>query len=302
MEFTTDSFTPQAQANFGRQLEHIRAEILEVKRPPLNGFAMLTQANDVPEWANEYTHEMWEPLGIAQLLADDATDVPMADVSFREETFNVRDFGIGYKYTVKELLQSQHTGKQINIKRALACRLGVEQKMNRIMTYGDPVAKLFGMFNFLNTPRLIAASGINGGTPATVLALLNEWANSIFDLTETAASPTRVMMAPSDYTYISTTPLNLAGGAETTILTHFLANNPFITEVVPMIECKGAGPTGGNIVVIDHPDVFEHKLVQAFTQYPPEARGYGFVTYTMGRSGGVVTDFPLEGLIVELPN
>jgi len=177
----------------------------------------------------------------------------------------------------------------------------MEEKMNQIMVYGDPVAKLFGWFSFPNTPRLISPLGINGGTPATVLALMNSWASSIHDLTETVAAPTRMSMAPSDFNYISTTPLDLTGGSETTILKHFLGNNPYIKAVRPVIECKGAGPLGGNIVVVDSEDTFAHKLVMPFTQFAEQARNFKYVIPAMGRSGGTVTDFPLEGLVVELP-
>jgi len=301
MEFTLDNITPQARAYFDRQLTFVREEVVQDKKPNKNGFLFLTQANDIPEWADEYTHEMWEPVGIAQLIANSADDIPMADVSFREETFKVRDFGIGYSYTIKELMQAQATNKQITTKRAEACRLGMEECLNRIQVYGDPTAKLFGWLSFPNTPRLPSASKIAGVTPSTVLGLLNTWVNSIQDTTETVAAPTRMFLAPADYNYIASTPLDLSGGAETTILQHFLKNNPYIKEVNNMIECKGAGPLGGNIVVIDSDNTFEHKMVQPFTQLPSQPVKYRFETYCLGRSGGTVSDFPLEGLIVELP-
>lgn len=301
MNLTLDSISPEARAAFSRQLNYVRTEVIQDKRPPKNGFILLEQANDVPEWANEYTHEMWEPVGIAQLISNSADDMPMADASFREETFRVADLGIGYSYTIKELMQAQGTGKNVNVKRAQACREGMDEKMNRIMMYGDPVAKLFGWLSFPNTPRLISSIAINGGTPATVLALLNAWASSVHEITETVAPPSRMSLAPADYNYIATTPLDLSGGSETTILSHFLGNNPYIKSVRPVIECKGAGPLGGNVVVVDNESTFSHKLVMPFTQFDQQPRNFKFVIPTMGRTGGTVTDFPLEGLVVELP-
>lgn len=301
MQYTTDSISPESRAYFSRQLTYVRNEVVKDKKAPQNGFLLLNQASDVPEWAEEYTHEMWEPVGIAQLIANGADDIPMADAAFREETFRVADLGIGYAYTVKELMQSQATGKGVNVKRAEACRFGMEVKMNSIMMFGDPVAKLYGWLTFANTPRLISAIAINGGTPATVLALLNSFVNSVNQLTETVAPPSRMSLAPEDYDYIASTPLDLSGGAETTILTHFMNNNPHIQEVRSVVELKAAGPTGGNLLMVDSPDTFEHKLVMPFTQFEAQPRNYKYVIPAMGRSGGTVTDFPLEALVVELP-
>ena len=297
-----DSFSPAQGAYFARQLEHVREEVLKDKTMPRSGFVVFGQDTEVGEWDETYVHETYEATGIAQLVADDADDIPLADVSFREEIYLIRDFISGYKYTINELGKSQQTGRNIPTKRAEAARDAINNKMNRLMWYGDPVAKLFGATTFPNTPRRIMATPINGGTPATVLQMLNNAVNSIFTLTETNAQEFIVELASDDYAYIASTPVDLSGGIENSILNVFMKNQKkMVLAVEPRPELKGAGPTGNNIALIHAPGTFSHKVAMMFRQLDPQPKGLSFITPVMARSGGIYSDYPLEAVILELP-
>lgn len=295
---------PKAGAYFERELESVRQQVLEDKIPPRNAMTLIPQSGDVPAWAETYTHRMCEFLGKAQFIADYADDLPMVDVSAREASYRVKHFGAAYQFSRKEIQRAEaNRDIRLDEKRPRAARLAVEQKFNRIQWYGDPSAGLFGLFNFPYIPRYLPTISLSDSTqdPLDILAEMNAIANQPSELTDTIAEPNTMLLAPEEYNYVSTTPL--ASGSDTTILTHFLNNNPYITAVENTRECKGAGPNGENLCVVYRraTENVEHKLVEPFTQLEPQRRNMAVVTNCVAASGGVVSDYPLEMVIAEMP-
>lgn len=292
------NLTPQAGAHFERDLDFVRQQVLEDRRPPKNAFLLIPQAGDVPDWAETYTHRMVEFIGRAKFIADYADDLPRVDIAGREATFNVKSFGAAYEFSRKEILRSAQ-GLGLSDKRPRAAREAIEEKFNRIQWYGDPSAGLFGLLNFPYIPRYAMTVAFDGSAdPHDVLAELNALSRQPAILTDDTASPNTLLLAPEKYYYVSDTPLR--EGSDTTILEHFLGTHPGWT-VESVNELRGAGPTGGDVAVVYRRDPLnvEHKLVEPFTQLPAQARNLAVVTNCVAQSGGVVSDYPQEMVIGE---
>jgi hypothetical protein len=131
--------------------------------------------------------------------------------------------------------------------------------------------------------------------------MLNELVNSVVSLTKGVARPSRLGMAIDPYSYIASTPRST--GTDTTILAFFLANNPYIQEVVPIHEFSGGGPSGEDLLLAYTPDprVMRFELVRPFTMRPAQERNMAFVVNCHARTGGINAPYPLEMVIGETP-
>lgn len=291
---------PVAGAHFERDLEQIRERIYDDKIPPQNGFLLIPQAGDVQPWAERYTHRMAEFVGLAKVISDYADDQPLVDVAGREDTYKVKTFGCAYQYSRKEMLQAGK-GLKLTERRPKAARRAIEQKFNRIMWYGDPEAGLFGLLNFPYVPRHLVSIPFNTAQdPHDVLAEMNTVIDAPGQLTDTIAEPDTLCMAPEEYDYVKSTPLG--SGSDTTILDHFMRTNPGVS-VENVRELRDAGPSGQNVMVAYRraEENLAHKLVEPFTQLEPQRRNMSVVTNCVATSGGVVSDYPLEMVIAEMP-
>lgn len=292
---------PSAGAHFERDLDDIRGQILEDKVAPQNAFTLIPQSGDVGAWAETYTHRMSEFTGLAQIISDYADDLPMVDALGREATYNVKEFGCAYQFSRKEMMRSER-GMGLSDKRPRAARQAIEQKFNRIQWYGDPSAGLFGFLNFPFIPRYLGTVAFDATSdPHDILAEMNAIASRPNIDTDTIAEPDTMLMAPGAYNYVQNTPLG--EGSDTTILQHFLGTHPGWT-VENTREMKGAGPDSEDLIVVYRraADGIEHKLVEPFTQMEPQRRNLAVITNCVAQSGGVVSDYPREMLIAELPN
>ena len=291
---------PVAGAHFERDLEQIRERVLEDKLPPQNGFTLIPQNGEADPAFNVYTHRMAEFIGLAKVISDYADDLPMVDVTGREYTYKIKTFGCAYQYSRKEMMQASR-GLNISEKKPRAARRAIEQKFNQIMWYGDPSSGLFGLLNFPYIPRYAVTVAFNGtANPEDILAEMNAIINAPGQLTDTVAEPNFVGMAPEDYDYVKSTPLG--SGSDTTILQHFLNTNPNV-QVESVRELRAAGPSGGNVITVYRrtEDSVCHKLAEPFTQLEPQRRNMAVVTNCVASSGGVVSDYPLEMVIAEMP-
>lgn len=293
--------SPAQGAAFERDLDAIRERVYEDKIPPRTAFRVIPQNSDVPVWAETYTHRMAEFVGRAKFIGDYADDLPVVDVGGREDTYKVKMFGVAYQYSLKEMQRSGR-GLNLSIMRPRSARQAIEDKFNRLQWFGDPTAGLFGFLNFPFIPRYAVGVAFDATSDLLdILAEMNAIANFPNELTDTVAEPDTMLMPPAEYNYVATTPL--ADGSDTTILTHFLNNNPYINSVQNIQELKGAGPEGVNLIVVYRrvEENIQHKLVQPFTQLPAQQRNLATVVNCVAQSGGCVSDYPLESVIAELP-
>lgn len=291
---------------FERELTDVRTEVIEEERPPRNIFEHIAQDTSKQPWANQYEHRMWDYIGVAQFISDWADDLPLVDIAGREEVFNMRAFGCAYQFSIDEIEASAALGRQIDRKRALAARLVTEEKFNRIGWFGDPATMLFGVTTYPYIPRRISSVRFHSTETAdNMLAEMNAAVNSIFDFTETVGQPDLYLMAPAAYAEVSSR--RLGSGTDTTVLGHFLENNPFFRDgkgtVAPLQELKGAGPNGEDIDVIGSNDLMigGHVMAREFTQLSPQEKNLSVYTPCHAKSGGCAFDRPYEFLVVERP-
>ncbi|MFB6371616.1 MAG: major capsid family protein [Bradymonadaceae bacterium] len=300
-----DDLDPQVGMYFEEELTSVRSEVKKKKKKPKNGFKLIPQDPDDPDWSETVEHRMWDIEGTGSEFISDYTDMPpLVGVNMEKDDWPVKEFGCAYQYSKNEIRKASSTGKGLDRKKAMAAREFNERKFNRIQWFGAPQVGLFGLLNYPYIPRWqVSIPFDNSQTGQDILNELNSFVRAPFDVTEDEAdTPDTLLMPTTQFAYINDTPWSSNAG-DTTILGHFRSNNFFIDDVRPVRECNGAGPNGEDVMLAyrQEEDLVAHKLVMEHNQHDPQQEGLAFITPATAKSGGIVSDFPFEMVIGEFP-
>lgn len=295
-----DNAAPGAGLFLARELEHVMAETLEERQPSLNAFSVFPADRSVPPHATSYTHRMLTAHGVAKWIADYSSDLPAVGVGAVEETFNVRDCGVSYGYSVKEVMAATAVGRPLSRSMASAARRSTEERQNETAFKGDKGAGLFGLADFPHFPRMISTVSIDSNSTADeILGFLHSVVNQTVTRTKGRARPSRMIMPLLEYTYIATTARSAT--SDTTILEYFIRTSPYVNEVLPVPELDDLGPGGVPLLACYEPNVriIGHVLPMLFSQMPAQNDNLAVKVPCMASSGGICSDYPLEVTVAE---
>lgn len=287
---------------FARELEQRLAEVLETKRPALNGMRLFARRTDVNANARTFTRKRFDSAGVAKWISDYTQDLPRVGVSASEETFQVKTLGNEFGWTIEDILAAQFTGTPIDMALANAARRAHEEFINHVIWNGDESVGIHGVLNYPYLPRYIFDNPIATGTSADVIiAALTDMVFQGRNRTKQIAVLDRMVVAPSIYSYLRSTPR--ASNSDTTILEFFLRNNGHVKTIEEAWELEGAGPDGEHLIInfpLD-PTVLGVVAPTLFQVLPVQQKSLSYSVPCWSRCGGVVSDFPLEATIGLVP-
>ena len=290
-------------AFFSRELEYIKARTYDVEYPELKAMQLIPVSSEAGPGAESITYQQFDQMGLAQIIANYAQDLPRADIKGKEFTTPVRSLGTSYGYSLQEIRAAQFAGRNLEQRKANAARRAVEQKMNKIAWFGN---EDYGLQGFITNPNVTRAAVEDDGTGSTtqwenktpdqILRDMNDLVNGIIDLTNGVEMPNTLLMPIKQWTQISTTARSST--SDTTILEFFLRNSPAITSVEWVNELKGASQlTPGQDIMIAYdrnPDKLSFEVPQLFEQFPAQERGLEFVVPAHARVSSVLIYYPLS--------
>jgi len=294
---------PGAGVFFARELEQIYLEVIEHRLPLLNAMKYFPIDRSVNEGANTYTHYIVQKIGEADFIANPADDLPRVDIAKKKQTFNIENIGASYGYTIFEIAAAQMANMSLDRLRGNAVKRAIEEKLNNVFWYGDTALSLYGILSYPWIPRYVFTNPIISATAAdTIIAELNNYVNSISELTNGVESPDTLLMPTAPYNHIASTPRSAT--SDTTILEFFIRNNPYIKEVHPVAELTQAGPSSVHqLVAFRSGDMNVGKLVCPidFRQLAPQERNLEFIVNAIARCGGFASMYPLAMCIGDVP-
>lgn len=287
---------------FARELEKVKARSYDIEFPKLKAInGLLPISTDAGAGAEVITFTQYEPTGMARIISNYADDLPRADIRGKQFSSTVKSIGTSYGYAHQEIRNAQYANKPLQQRLANAARLTHDQKVNNTAWFGDSDFNLNGFFYAPNVPNASVPADGTGSTtewvnktPDQILRDMNELCNGIVDLTNGVESPDTLIMPINQYTLIASTPRS--SNSDTTILEYFLTNNPFITNVEWVYECKGAGPAGVDIMIAyeNNADKLTLEIPMPYTQYAPQEDNLEFKILCESRFGGVIIYYPLS--------
>ena len=289
---------------FARQLEYIRPKTYDVKRAALSALSVMPVDTSTPAGANTITYRQYDSVGSAKIIASYADDLPRSDVVAKEFTSPVRGIGDSYGYSVQEIRAAMLAGTDLNSKKQASARRAHDELINKLAWAGDTVSGLPGFLSNANIPGYtVPADGTGSSklwttkTPDLIIRDLNGIANQVFSQSKGVHRPNEIWMPLAQYALISSTPRSST--SDTTILDFFLAANPFIQRVVPLLEMASTangGHAGANDIMVaadNSIDNYQLNIAMLFMQHAPQQRNLEFVVPCESRFAGCTIEYPL---------
>lgn len=294
---------------FQRELEYIKARSYDVQYADLPARQLFPVSNEAGPIAETITYRVYDQVGMAKLISNNARDLPRVDVSGKEVTINVRPYGASYGYTIQEIRASQALGRSLDQRRANAARRAHEEALNKIAFYGDADAGLIGFFTHPNIPTgAVAATGVGSTTewvnktPDQILFDINDLFADIFETTKMVERGNTLLVPPSQYNYLMNTRLGDATGMS--IMTYLIANSAYLSsaaDIVPVNELQASEnpelSTDAMIAYNRNPEKIQLEIPLEFETLPAQARGLEFEVFTQSRMGGLNVYYPLSAAI-----
>lgn len=289
-----------------RQLESVSNK-LQIKRYPQFKQRLLFPLNtEVASGAETYTYYFIEELGYAKIIADYSSDWPRISLLGKSFTAKIRGIGNQYGWNFQEMRNAMMANTNISDTKAMAAKRANSQMERDIAFFGDSEYDLVGLFNHPNVPSGTAAADGTAGattfaskTPEQILRDMNACANDIVTDTKEVEQPDTMLMPIEQYNLVASTPFSTTNAA--TILSVFLASNPYIKNVIPCDQCNSVSAYAGDDVMVAYrraEDVVRLVVPQDFEILTEEAGDVRWEYKAHQRCGGLEIRLPLAFNVV----
>jgi hypothetical protein len=259
----------------------------------MNG-GLITKDTSINEGALSYAYTEIEQQGEAEIISGNATDVPMADISGRNNVLSIQTYGIACKYSRQDIRTARFNGTlDIVQEKVASAREGHDRRLNRDILNGVPAHGLRGV---INQPGIIVQAAPNGSWTESTL---------VEDIVEDVRTAVNFVFVDSqgietvDTAVFGLTPWTILNrrldtGTDVTILSVLKTAFPQIRrwDYDPGLETAGPGGTPTAVYYKNDRSRMRAVFPMMMTPTPPEQRGFGFVINFESRFGGVMTPKP----------
>ena len=283
-----------------QELNYIRSRALEVEHSPLNSFRVFPQETDVPAGAETALQLVYDSVGMAKIVSDYGDDLPRAEAVATTIPAKVYTVGDSYGYNYVELEHARMANVNLEARKALSARRGVDLKLNNIAWFGDAE---HGIVGFINNPNIatvtIPADGTGSSakfadkTPDQIIRDMNAIINEVSNNTNGVEMPDTVLMAPAVYDLLESTPKSQY--SDRTILEFLRGAHPEVTRWMKIGELKGAGAGATDMVIVGvfRPEYIRQENPVRFEQLPVQYRNLEYVVPCVSRTLGVTINVPI---------
>ncbi len=299
--FTDDNET----AVMHRSATVIEKEIYRFLKPETKYRQLIPISNSDGEGALNIVYHMWDQVGMAVVIADDATDIPRADVFGKEFSQRVKSLAISFGYTRQEVRTAALANVALPTEKAAAARTGLRQKENQLAWEGETASGIKGFLDNENIPVLAAANPGSGTTFVVKTAdqIIADFTAAVSKVREQSKgiheADTCIMPIPQ-YNIISTRPRST--NSDMTVLEYLTKpGNSFGLKTITWLPFELTsrftnGTEDGMVLYKMDKAVLTLRIPMEFRLYPAQAKGLGFYIPGESRFGGVVVRYPLACL------
>lgn len=246
----------------------------------------------------------WQELGIvgeADFIADDATDIPRADVFGALNLGRARTIGTHFRYNRQELATAQLMGNGINLvnEKSAAARLLMDERLNRTIALGRSE---LGFAGVVNAPGIAVDAAITGNwataTPAQILADFTAAWSTVLSSSNGVLEIDSVVMPISIWTRIST--LQNSAASDITVLDYLKKTAPQIKRWEWDVHMNTASPAGGRAMLFYKNDrrVLRALIPKAVEFLPEQESALSFKVIGWSRYAGVIVPQPMAMLLL----
>ncbi len=279
-----------------QQLEFIKTRTYDIVYPEMKARQLIPVNNDVDPGAETITYRQWDEIGMAQIIANYADDLPLIDALVEEFQQKIKGLGAAYEWSIQDLRRSAMAGANLDQRRARAARRSIEQQIENIAALGNAKAGLTGFAKHPNVSLVVPITGTwETATGEEMIADLMFLSSSIVTSNKETFLPDTTVLDVSRYNLLATTRVSSTGDTNTTALEGFLRSNPWVTNVGTWnkLALADAANTGPRIVCYKRDaEVLTLEIPQEFEQFPPQAKNLSFLVPVHARIGDVIVYYP----------
>ena len=248
--YTTDSaFVQDAQQQLAfltPQLYRINTAV-EMLRYPSYDYARLLPINtDGDMWDIGSVFYNGDIAGQAEFLAGKGFDMPYADIATNQFVQSNNLVGIGYEWSLQELMRAAKLGRNLGTDKAAAARKVAESFIYRFFMRGATTKNITGLINNVSVPTAnVPADGTGASTlwstktPELILRDVNLVLTDPINATKETSIPNRLLLPTTRFQYLSATPFGVNGGADT-IMKYLKENNQYTAQTGQELEIIGS--------------------------------------------------------------
>lgn len=282
-----------------QQVTQIKRKIYELELPNLTGLQLVPVSNEVGAMNDSYITRTFTQTGIAKFIANYADDLPRADVDGEERVAKLKDIGVAYGYSDREIAQSAMTGTELPSRKGRSARRSFDEKVNAVAIKGE--AKL-GFYGISNHPN-IGITAINGkwDDDATTADQCLRDLEALVDAVESQSYDHHhvnvIAIGRKARTALRNKRLAVANGSNnirgTTVYKAFQEDHPEITFIV-VNEFDNVDGQSIALAYERDEDNLSIEIPRDFDQLPAERRNLELVINCVGTCGGVDIHRPLS--------
>jgi len=225
-----DGFTArdaqEALAFLVSQLAYTESSVFEKQYQPMQYEQLIPVSFEAGEYADTIRYEIYDYAGRGKRSSGKGRDINLVDIAYADKSYPVLNGNIGYDYTTEELRRTAFLRRPISERKLMAAIDGYRRHMNDVGLFGSTVDGITGLFNNASVPQGNAPVGAwqtGPKTPAQILSDINALIQNIWTNTAFNDQVTDIVMAPTPYAYIASTPRS--DNSDKTILQYVKENN-----------------------------------------------------------------------------
>lgn len=235
--------------------------------------------------------------GLAEIITDSTTSIPMANIEGRNNIKPINSMGIGIEYTNQQIRTANFQGLfDLVSSKVAAAREGHDIALNNFIRTGIPALGLDGV---TSQPGIIVANATTGnwiGGPATsaqIVADVRTAINAMMNASSMIEMPNTVVLPVDEYNLINTQFMN-PGFNETTVLTALKGTFPMITNWTWEPGMDVVDASGGAALLVYKNDASRMRVQMPLMMAPtaPQPLGFGTKLFFESRFGGVMAPRP----------
>ena len=275
--------------------ELFRHEFPETKW--MNG-GLIPITTNVSDGAKEYSFIESIHNGRAEIVADNADDIPAAEVSGRNNLRSIKTVAVHITYSTQDIRSARLQGMfDIATEKASAAREANDRALDDLIRVGNDENGLMGV---VNHPGIVVQNATNGSwsmssDPNDVIEDVTTAINAVMNNTDAVEVPNTFITSVSKFNVLSTLRIQTGVGESGTTVLEFLKKaHPMVTRWDWEFGMKNVSASGSDAALIYNrsPSKLRAVFPMMMRALPPEQRGLSFKINFETRFGGVMMPKP----------
>lgn len=264
---------------------YIEAEVYKRKYPAIQYPFLIPVDNSAGEWTTSITFYSEDETGEAEWYNHLADDMPLADVTREQFTQNIHMAGIGYGYSLQELMVAQQRQINLDASRAASARQRYEEFVERKYMLGDTGKGWTGLINNTDVTRVDAIADGTGSSPLwstktadQINRDINDALTNVYIDSNTVEVADTLLLSPARWTALGNTRIpNTSITAMDFVMKNnaytMLTQQPLTIRAVRGLETAGAGSVQRMMAYLKDPAVLKAHVPMRHRFLSPREKG-----------------------------